>query len=125
MASPGGGEEQQQDPFGRYRSPLVSRYASPDMAFNFSERKKFSTWRRLWFYLAQAEKVCVCVCGGFCGGVSQETVIGLLPPPPPTPFTCLFYSSTAAHTHCLKSCLAAQAPKRASQRRRLAEALLT
>uniref|UniRef100_A0ACB8FNP8 Uncharacterized protein n=1 Tax=Sphaerodactylus townsendi TaxID=933632 RepID=A0ACB8FNP8_9SAUR len=44
------------DAFSRYRSPLVSRYASPDMAFNFSERKKFGTWRRLWLYLAQAEK---------------------------------------------------------------------
>uniref|UniRef100_A0A8C5WW89 Adenylosuccinate lyase n=1 Tax=Laticauda laticaudata TaxID=8630 RepID=A0A8C5WW89_LATLA len=47
----------EEDVFGRYRSPLVSRYASPDMAYNFSERKKFSTWRRLWLYLAQAEKV--------------------------------------------------------------------
>lgn len=47
----------EEDAFGRYRSPLVSRYASPDMAYNFSERKKFSTWRRLWLYLAQAEKV--------------------------------------------------------------------
>uniref|UniRef100_A0A2D4GPH8 Adenylosuccinate lyase n=1 Tax=Micrurus corallinus TaxID=54390 RepID=A0A2D4GPH8_MICCO len=46
----------EEDAFGRYRSPLVSRYASPDMAYNFSERKKFSTWRRLWLYLAQAEK---------------------------------------------------------------------
>uniref|UniRef100_A0A669Q0S9 Adenylosuccinate lyase n=1 Tax=Phasianus colchicus TaxID=9054 RepID=A0A669Q0S9_PHACC len=27
-----------------------------EMAFNFSERKKFGTWRRLWLYLAQAEK---------------------------------------------------------------------
>ncbi|XP_059672227.1 adenylosuccinate lyase isoform X2 [Gavia stellata] len=26
------------------------------MGFNFSERKKFGTWRRLWLYLAQAEK---------------------------------------------------------------------
>ncbi|XP_053112255.1 adenylosuccinate lyase isoform X1 [Hemicordylus capensis] len=52
MATPGAEE----DAFGRYRSPLVSRYASPDMAFNFSERKKFGTWRRLWLYLAQAEK---------------------------------------------------------------------
>nr|XP_056703059.1 adenylosuccinate lyase [Euleptes europaea] len=54
MAAPApAGEE---DAFSRYRSPLVSRYASPDMAFNFSERKKFGTWRRLWLYLAQAEK---------------------------------------------------------------------
>uniref|UniRef100_A0A8C4N7Q1 Adenylosuccinate lyase n=1 Tax=Eptatretus burgeri TaxID=7764 RepID=A0A8C4N7Q1_EPTBU len=40
----------------QYRSPLTSRYASADMSFNFSEMKKFSTWRRLWFYLARAQK---------------------------------------------------------------------
>ncbi|NWT14337.1 PUR8 lyase, partial [Vireo altiloquus] len=44
------------DVMARYRSPLVSRYASAEMAYNFSERKKFGTWRRLWLYLAQAEK---------------------------------------------------------------------
>ncbi len=33
------------DEFKKYRSPLVVRYASPEMAFNFSEMKKFSTWR--------------------------------------------------------------------------------
>ncbi|NXU84703.1 PUR8 lyase, partial [Xiphorhynchus elegans] len=53
MAAPAQDEE---DALSRYRSPLVSRYASPDMAYNFSERKKFGTWRRLWLYLAQAEK---------------------------------------------------------------------
>lgn len=53
MATPGAEE----DVLSRYRSPLVSRYASPEMGFNFSERKKFGTWRRLWLYLAQAEKV--------------------------------------------------------------------
>ncbi|XP_032643743.1 adenylosuccinate lyase isoform X1 [Chelonoidis abingdonii] len=52
MAAPGAEE----DAFGCYRSPLVSRYASPEMGFNFSERRKFGTWRRLWLYLAQAEK---------------------------------------------------------------------
>uniref|UniRef100_A0A8C3SKJ4 Adenylosuccinate lyase n=1 Tax=Chelydra serpentina TaxID=8475 RepID=A0A8C3SKJ4_CHESE len=52
MAAPG----PEADPFGSYRSPLVSRYASPEMGFNFSERRKFGTWRRLWLYLAQAEK---------------------------------------------------------------------
>lgn len=41
----------------KYRSPLVSRYASAEMSFNFSEVKKFSTWRRLWFWLAKCEKV--------------------------------------------------------------------
>uniref|UniRef100_A0A672RYD2 Adenylosuccinate lyase n=1 Tax=Sinocyclocheilus grahami TaxID=75366 RepID=A0A672RYD2_SINGR len=47
----GSGEE-----FMKYRSPLVSRYASKEMAYNFSDRKKFTTWRRLWLYLAMAEK---------------------------------------------------------------------
>ena len=41
----------------KYRSPLVSRYASAEMAYNFSEVKKFSTWRKLWFWLAGGEKV--------------------------------------------------------------------
>ena len=41
----------------KYRSPLVSRYASVEMSFNFSEVKKFSTWRRLWFWLAKCQKV--------------------------------------------------------------------
>ncbi|XP_053325730.1 adenylosuccinate lyase [Spea bombifrons] len=40
----------------RYRSPLVSRYASKEMAFNFSDSKKFQTWRRLWLFLAQAQR---------------------------------------------------------------------
>lgn len=40
----------------RYRTPLVSRYASPEMAFNFSDMKKFTTWRMLWTWLAKAEK---------------------------------------------------------------------
>ena len=39
----------------KYASPLTSRYASPDMAYNFSNDKKFSTWRQLWVFLAQAE----------------------------------------------------------------------
>lgn len=45
------------NPHSRYCSPLGSRYASAEMLFNFSEVKKFSTWRRMWFYLAKAEKV--------------------------------------------------------------------
>lgn len=45
------------DEFTKYRSPLVSRYASKEMAYNFSDRKKFTTWRKLWIYLAKAEKV--------------------------------------------------------------------
>lgn len=40
-----------------YVSPLSTRYASTEMKFNFSDRKKFTTWRTLWTLLAQAEKV--------------------------------------------------------------------
>ncbi|KAI8804335.1 L-Aspartase-like protein [Cladochytrium replicatum] len=40
----------------RYQSPLASRYASTNMAYNFSDNKKFSTWRKLWLILAKAEK---------------------------------------------------------------------
>lgn len=40
-----------------YCSPLTSRYASKEMSYNFSDQKKFSTWRKLWLYLATAQKV--------------------------------------------------------------------
>jgi adenylosuccinate lyase len=43
--------------FCNYRSPLSTRYASKEMQYNFSDMKKFSTWRKLWVYLAKAEKV--------------------------------------------------------------------
>lgn len=49
--------EEMHPEFSKYRTPLVSRYASPEMAYNFSELKKFSTWRRLWTWLAKAQKV--------------------------------------------------------------------
>ncbi|MDD6483097.1 MAG: adenylosuccinate lyase [Clostridiales bacterium] len=39
-----------------YESPLNSRYASKEMQYIFSPDKKFSTWRKLWIALAQAEK---------------------------------------------------------------------
>jgi adenylosuccinate lyase len=39
-----------------YESPLTKRYASTDMSFIFSEQNKFTTWRRLWVALAEAEK---------------------------------------------------------------------
>src|SRR5690349_11970498 len=39
-----------------YRSPLGERYASLAMRENFSERRKFTTWRALWIELARAEK---------------------------------------------------------------------
>ncbi len=40
----------------RYESPLASRNASPAMQAVWSPRRKFSTWRRLWLALAEAEK---------------------------------------------------------------------
>ena len=38
-----------------YDHPLVTRNASPEMAALFSPQHKFSTWRRLWVALAEAE----------------------------------------------------------------------
>ncbi|XP_075558843.1 adenylosuccinate lyase [Dermacentor variabilis] len=40
----------------KYQTPLSSRYASAEMSFLWSDQKKFSTWRKLWIYLATAEK---------------------------------------------------------------------
>lgn len=39
-----------------YESPLNSRYASKEMQYIFSPDKKFSTWRKLWIALAEAEQ---------------------------------------------------------------------
>ena len=38
-----------------YQEPLVSRYTSPEMQFLFSEQFKFSTWRKCWIALAEAQ----------------------------------------------------------------------
>ncbi|MDJ0761512.1 MAG: adenylosuccinate lyase [Myxococcota bacterium] len=38
-----------------YREPLVSRYTSRAMQALFSERTKFTTWRRCWVALAEAQ----------------------------------------------------------------------
>ncbi|MEX0677668.1 MAG: adenylosuccinate lyase [Pirellulales bacterium] len=38
-----------------YDNPLVDRYASAEMATLWGPQRKFSTWRRLWVALAEAE----------------------------------------------------------------------
>lgn len=38
-----------------YENPLLSRYASREMAENFSDDKKFRLWRKLWIALAESE----------------------------------------------------------------------
>lgn len=39
-----------------YSNPLAERYSSKEMLENFSPNKKFSTWRKLWVALAEAER---------------------------------------------------------------------
>lgn len=39
-----------------YENPLITRYASKEMSYVFSDDNKFSTWRKLWVALAQTEK---------------------------------------------------------------------
>jgi adenylosuccinate lyase len=43
------------DSFQLYDNPLVTRYASREMATLWGPRKKFSTWRTLWVALAEAQ----------------------------------------------------------------------
>ncbi|MFO0870577.1 MAG: adenylosuccinate lyase [Pirellulales bacterium] len=43
-------------PHDRYENPLISRYASESMAQLWGDQRKFSTWRRLWIALAEAEQ---------------------------------------------------------------------
>lgn len=38
-----------------YSEPLVSRYTSAEMQYLFSEEMKFTTWRRCWIALAEAQ----------------------------------------------------------------------
>ncbi|MBU1138077.1 MAG: adenylosuccinate lyase, partial [Proteobacteria bacterium] len=38
-----------------YQEPLVSRYTSREMQELFSEKTKFTTWRRCWLALAEAQ----------------------------------------------------------------------
>jgi adenylosuccinate lyase len=41
---------------GTYDNPLVTRYASREMAELWGPQRKFGTWRRLWVALAEAEQ---------------------------------------------------------------------
>ena len=43
-------------PADRYENPLSVRYASAEMSALFSARQKFAMWRRLWLWLAEAER---------------------------------------------------------------------
>lgn len=45
-----------EDPYKFYETALSKRYASQEMRENFGDRKKFTTWRRLWVILAEAQK---------------------------------------------------------------------
>ncbi|MCD8201318.1 MAG: adenylosuccinate lyase [Clostridia bacterium] len=39
-----------------YENPLVTRYATPEMVYNFSDEKRFRLWRKLWVALAESER---------------------------------------------------------------------
>ncbi len=43
------------DSHDNYDNPLIDRYASPEMSRLWGPQRKFSTWRRLWVALAEAE----------------------------------------------------------------------
>jgi adenylosuccinate lyase len=42
--------------YDKYQTPLASRYASDEMMAIFSARERATTWRKLWLWLAEAEK---------------------------------------------------------------------
>lgn len=39
-----------------YNSPIAGRYASKEMSDIFSDNNRYSTWRKLWLFLAEAQK---------------------------------------------------------------------
>ena len=46
------------NPNDTYTSPLASRNASPEMCAIWSPRHKFTTWRKIWLAVAQAQQAC-------------------------------------------------------------------
>lgn len=46
------------NPHDLYTSPLAARNASPEMLRVWSARHKFSTWRRIWLAIAEAQQAC-------------------------------------------------------------------
>jgi adenylosuccinate lyase len=44
------------DSVDQYRSPLETRYASKPMQALWSDRRRFTTWRRLWLALAESQQ---------------------------------------------------------------------
>ncbi len=42
--------------FEKYQSPLAERYAGEEMSYNFSDKLKYSTWRKLWIVLAETQR---------------------------------------------------------------------
>ena len=42
--------------FDSYQTSLTGRYCSAEMSQLFSQRSRHSTWRKLWLFLAEAEK---------------------------------------------------------------------
>lgn len=38
-----------------YQNPLITRYASKEMSENFSDKKRFTLWRKLWIALAESQ----------------------------------------------------------------------
>lgn len=46
------------NPHDTYTSPLSSRNASPEMCKIWSPRHKFTTWRKIWLAVAEAQQAC-------------------------------------------------------------------
>ncbi|MEM6365230.1 MAG: adenylosuccinate lyase, partial [Planctomycetota bacterium] len=43
-------------PISEYENPLITRYASREMARHWGSQRRFGTWRRVWIALAEAER---------------------------------------------------------------------